>query len=490
MRRARGTIPLLLSGAVALAACTPAADIARLSAPQAGFAAVSATARKAAGSELVWLQTTEQIAANARRVSALVAGKTISVDTAVQVALLNNRGLQAAYADLGLSAAEAWQVALQPNPGLHLGILGLGSKSLDGFRSIEGGIAANLLALTTQKSRNRIADVRFRQAQLAAAEETLRVAAEARVAWISAVAAFEAASLIAQTRETADAASELALQLGKTGYLGKSDQAREHAFAAELAGQQAQAKLAAELAKEDLTRTLGLFGADVRYFVPDALPPLPRVASRNSFEAEALNGRVDLAGAKLELEAVALEYRLTDRTRVVSDIGLAVGTEINREAEGGEWSSSRANSADIEIAFEIPIFDSGAARLRKGEVAYMKAAHLLAQTAVDVRSEARAAHVAWLGTHKIARHYRDALLPLRKTIEEEALLSYNGMITNTFELLADTRARMESNLLEASARRDFWLADANMTAALYGGGAAAGSPGGGETATAEAPAGH
>jgi outer membrane protein TolC len=65
------------------------------------------------------------------------------------------------------------------------------------------------------------------------------------------------------------------------------------------------------------------------------------------------------------------------------------------------------------------------------------------------------------------------------------------MITNTFELLADTRSRMQSNLLEASARRDFWLADANMTAVLYGGGGAtAPSGGGGATAAAEEPAGH
>jgi outer membrane protein TolC len=366
----------------------------------------------------------------------------------------------------------------------------LGSKSLDGFRTAEGGIAASLVALTTQKSRNRIADVRFRKAQLAAAQETLRVATEARRAWIDAVAAFEAASLIGQTLETADAASELAAELGKTGYLGRDDQAREHAFAAELSGQKAQADLAAKLAKEDLTRVLGLFGADLNFYVPNSLPGLPKIATRNSFEAEALAGRVDLAAAMLELEAIALEYRLTDRTRIVSDIALAAGTEIERELEDGEVHSAQVDSVDLEIAFEIPIFDNGAARLRKGEVAYMKAAHELAQKAVDVRSEARSAHIAWTGTHKIARHYRDTLLPLRKTIEEEALLSYNGMITNTFELLADTRARMQSNLLAASARRDFWLADANMTAVLYGGGSEMAAGGGGEAAAAEEPAGH
>jgi len=59
------------------------------------------------------------------------------------------------------------------------------------------------------------------------------------------------------------------------------------------------------------------------------------------------------------------------------------------------------------------------------------------------------------------------------------------MITNTFELLADTRARLSSNIMEANARRDFWLADANLVSAIYGGGAASG----GGAAMAEVAAG-
>lgn len=181
MKPSRGTKALSICSLVVLAACTPASEIERLSAPRAGFETVSATTRRATGKEAIWLQTPEEIAAAARRVNAQVNGKTVSGDTAVQVALLNNRGLQAAYADLGLSAADAWQIALAPNPTLQLGAFDLGSRDLDGFRTIEGAIAANLLALTTQKRRNQIADVRFRQAQLAAAQETLRVATETRL---------------------------------------------------------------------------------------------------------------------------------------------------------------------------------------------------------------------------------------------------------------------------------------------------------------------
>ena len=394
----------------------------------------------------------------------------------MQVALLNNKGLQAAYAELGLSSADVWQQTLQPNPTVSVGVLGIGTTGLGGYRAIEGLIANNILSLVTRNKRLGIADIHFRQAQLVAAEATLRVATETRRAWVEAVAAFEAAGLIAQVQGTANAASELAARLGDAGSLNKAEQAREHAFYAELTGQRAQAKLAAELAKEALTRQLGLWGADAVYYVPDALPQLPRaVAARPKIEAEALGRRVDLAIAKLELKAAAQENGLTDATRYVTDMEIIAGFEAERGLDDGEVSTE--TTPQVEVEFDIPIFDSGKARKRKAETAYMRAANELAQMAVNVRSEARSAYLSYTASHQIARHYRDAVLPLRRTIEEEGLLSYNGMITNTFELLADTRARLNSNLIEGGARRDFWLADANMVAAVYGGGAAAGGGG-------------
>lgn len=465
-----------LTGALLVSACASPDQIAKLSNPRAGFGTVATATAAATGKETVWLQSGAEAAANAKRVQALVYQKTISADTAVQVALLNNKGLQAAYADLGLSSADVWQQTLQPNPTVSVGVLGIGANGLGGYRAIEGMIANNILSLVTRNRRLGIADIHFRQAQLVAAEETLRVATETRRSWVEAVAAFEAAGLIAQAQGTANAASELAARLGEVGSLNKAGQAREHAFYAELTGQRAQAKLAAELAKEALTRQLGLWGADAVYYVPDALPQLPRaVAARPQIEAEALGRRVDLAIAKLELEAAAQENGLTDATRYVTDLEIIAGFEAERGLEDGEVSTE--TTPQVEVAFDIPIFDSGKARKRKAETAYMRAANKLAEKAVNVRSEARSAYLAYTASHQIARHFRDAVLPLRRTIEEEGLLSYNGMITNTFELLADTRARLNSNLLEGSARRDFWLADANMVAAVYGGGASAGGGG-------------
>lgn len=133
---------------------------------------------------------------------------------------------------------------------------------------------------------------------------------------------------------------------------------------------------------------------------------------------------------------------------------------------------------NLEVEFAIPIFDTGKARMRKAELNYLQAANVLAEKAVNVRSEVRGAEASYHSSYKIARHYRDVVVPLRTTVEEEGLLSYNGMITNTFELLTDVREKLAAQLEAANAKRDFYLAQAELTAAIYGGGSS--GAGGGE----------
>ncbi|MCB1383584.1 MAG: TolC family protein [Notoacmeibacter sp.] len=468
--------------AALLSGCVSADQVAMYSAVDAGFANVKAESAAATrGKQTVWIQNREQAGEVAARVHALVHRKTISADTAVQVALLNNRGLQAAYASLGMSAAEAWQQTMLENPKVSIGLLGIGAPELGLLRAVEGLVASNILALATQKQRVDIADTEFRKAQSVAVNETLRLAIETRRAWINAVSAFETVAYLNQAKDAADAASELALKLGESGALPKAGQAREHAFYAELTGQMAEARLSAQLAKEELTRLMGLWGAEVDYFVPDRLPSLPKMPMRKDrIEAEALRNRVDLRIAKLEVEATAKRHGLTEVTRHVTDLELITGVEIEREIDreyelaGGKIEEHKSRKTvvtpQVELDFVIPIFDSGEARLRKAELAYMQAANLLAEKAVNIRSQARAAYMAYRSTHDIARHYRNAVLPLRTKIEEQSLLTYNGMITNTFELLADTRAKTGTLLLAINAKKQFWLADANLAAAIYGGG--------------------
>ncbi len=459
-------------GTIALSAivsgCVSDGVIQTYSSKTVGFDTVDTEVTDASGKETVWVQSQETAEEMVERVHSLTHRKTISADTAVQVALLNNKGLQAAYAEIGLSAAEVWQQALPENPKVSVEVLGIGAPGLPGYRSIEGWVATNLLRLATYDRRVNIAESRFREAQQRAILETLQLAGRTRIAWINAVGAFETVFYLNQAQVAADAASQLAEKLGKSGALTKAGQAREHVFYAELAGQRAEAKLAAKMAKEELTRLMGLWGSEVDYFVPDQLPPLPkRRKQQTRIEAKALKHRVDLQIAKLELETLASSYGLTEATRYVTDLEIIVGKEFEKELEDDEIE--KVKTGQVELEFVIPIFDTGKARLRKAELAYMRAANRLAELAVNVRSEARSAYTEYNARYDIARHYRNNVLPLRANIEEEALLTYNGMITNTFELLADTRAKSNAVILATNAKRKFWLADANLDGAVLAG---------------------
>jgi len=475
-------VPLLLAG------CVTDDIIETYSIADAGFSNVAAQVTNANGKDTVWVQNANEAEAVAKRIHGLVHKRTIDADTAVQVALLNNKGLQAAYADIGMTAAQVWQEGLPENPKVSIEVLGIGAPGLNGYRSIEGWIANNILRLATRDRRVDIADTRFRQAQKRAVLETLQLGLRTRAAWINAVGAFETVHYLNQAQVAADAASELAEQLGRSGALTKAGQAREHVFYAELTGSRAEAKLAAKTKKEELTRLMGLWGKDAEYFVPDQLPMLPKKRKSNRhIEQAALKNRVDLQIAKLELEALAKSYGLTDATKYLTDFEIVAGYEKEKELEDGDIE--KVGVGQVEFEFVIPIFDTGKPRLRKAELAYMRAANQLAEMAVNARSEARSAYTEYNARYDIARHYRNNVLPLRTKIEEEALLTYNGMITNTFELLADTRAKSNAVLLSVNAKRNFWLADTNLDGVVVAG--SAGAVGGGAMVVADnGAAGH
>lgn len=461
---------------LALAACASAIPPG-VTAPGAGFRLVADRTQAATGRRSVWLQNAAQASQVGREVHALTHQRTVSADTAVQVALLNNRGLQASYAQIGLSAAEIWQQATPENPVVSVGVLGIGAPELGVFRALEALVRVNLLDAPTRKRRVAVAQVQYQRAQMQAVVDTLSLAVATRTAWIDAVAAFETVTLLSQASQAADASSELAFRLGQTGALNRTGQAREQVFDAELAAQTAEARLAASSAKENLTRLMGLYGTEVDYYVPDTLPALPGgLRSTSGIEATALRNRVDLDVARLSLAATAQSYGLTNATRRLTDLEVITGIELERENEEGETEEEL--TPQVELEFAIPIFDSGRARLRAAELSYLQAANVLAEASVAVRSEARDAETQYRGTYAVARQYRDVVLPLRKIIDEQALLANNGMITSTFELLIDIRAGLASQIDAAAAKQRFWLAAAGLDAAIYGGGGAGGGDAG------------
>ncbi|MBI2713139.1 MAG: TolC family protein [Rhizobiales bacterium] len=408
---------------------------------------------------------TEQDAAVARAKVDHLLKRPLTADAAVQIALLNNRGLQAAYNELALAEARMVEGSLPPNPNFLLS-----RTSTPAELDIERQIVVNILLLATLPVRTEIAADRFRQAQLRAAEETLRVAAETRRNYYRAVAGRELVGFLTQAQSAANMATEFAVRLGETGAMNKLDQAREQVFYAELTGQLAAARQRATSDREALVRSLGLWGADLQFKLPSALPALPPGAKMlPGVEREAIRKRVDLQVARIELDALAKSYGLTQATRFINLLDVAGVSHTHREAEG-----SKVSGSGVAVEFQVPIFDGGEVRVRQAESTYMEAVNRLAERAVNVRSEARNAYRVYRSAYDIASHYRREVLPLRKIISDETLLRYNAMQIDVFSLLAEARQRIAAITAAIEAQRDFWLATTDLSVAVAGGGVSGG----------------
>lgn len=409
------------------------------------------------------------------QVKAILTG-TLSAEEAVQLALLNNRGLQAAYNELGISEADYVEASSLPNPVLSIGKV-LAGEELE----IEARLVASILSLFTLKSRTAVAELEFEAAQFRAIEATFRLAADTRRAFYTAVASRQKQGFLEQARESARLTADFTVKLGATGAATKVDQARASTFYLEISNQLAEFKLQAELDREALVRLLGLWGQDVNFKLPSVLPPIPdKLPKSDDVEALAIGKRIDLRIAKLELDALAKALKLTNATRYTSMLDLAGLATYRAEGEGEERIETRGYGFELE--FELPIFDTGAGEAKRASEQYMQAVNLLAERAVNIRSEVRGAYQAYRATYDITWQYRNRILPLRQVITEQSLLEYNGMLTDVFDLLTTAQENADSNIAAIEAKRNFFLATVDFQSAILGGG----SSGGPEMTTAAA----
>ncbi len=419
-----------------------------------GFGAVESIAKQRIDKDLKWVRSDADADSVKEEVKKLLAAP-LSVDSAVQIALFNNKGLQAFYADLGITEANLVQAGRLRNPGLSY------SRASDGSDAkSERSITFDFLQILTMPMALKIEGRRFEQAKLRVAGEMLGTAAETQRAYYMAVAAEQTVRYMEQVKMSAEAGAELARRMARAGNWSKLDQAREQVFYAEATAQLAKAKGNAGMQRERLTRLMGLWGNDIGFKLPQRLPELPAAKPEwNDVESIAVAQRLDIQAAKRETEALAESLGLTKTTRFINV--LEVG-DLRTTA------TAEPSKEGYSISLEVPIFDWGTARVAKADAIYMQAVSRLAETAINARSEVRVGYSAYLIHYELAKHYRDEVVPLRKRISEENLLRYNGMLISVFELLADAREQIAGVNAYIEALKEFWVADADLKMALGG----------------------
>ena len=443
----RWPVMVIASITVALAGCAGfSAD--------GGFAAVEQPAREHLRKDLQWARNEGDIGRIGQRVAELIA-QPLDADSAVQIALLNNRGLQASYQELGIAEADLVQAGRLPNPGFSIARMRRGDE-----REIERSLSFDLGHLIALPLARQVESRRFAAVQRSVAMDMLSLASETRKAFYLAVAAEQSLRYQQDVKANADAAAELARRMAQAGNWTKLQQAREHGFFADAALNLARAQQTQVATRERLTRLMGLWGEQTQFTLPARLPDLPaQPGDRPDIEQVAMAQRLDVQAARLQAEATAKNLGLTRVTRLVNVLELGVARNSSNEAP---------TQSGYEIGFEIPLFDWSGARVARAEAIYMQSAQRAAQVAIEARSEVREAYHGYRIAYDIARHYRDDIVPTARRIADENLLRYNGMLIGVFELLADARQQIATVNASIEALRDFWVAQADLDMALIG----------------------
>lgn len=384
----------------------------------------------------------------------------ITAEAAVHIALLNNAGLQASLAILGISDADRVRAGRVPNPHFSIGQVTAGDTV-----EFERVLKFDVIGLLTLPWKTQWTGQQHELAKLMAAQDIIKLAADTRKAWITAVAAQQTALYMRDVKEAAEAGAELARRMARVGNWSRLQQAREQVFLADATAQLARAEQANFSEREKLIRLMGLWGTQVNFTLAERLPDLPKTATEmNDVEARALRERLDVRSAKAESGFVAEQLGARQVLGYVD--GLTLGIKSTTEFDNATGGQSAKRSAELE--FPLPIFDWGGARNARAQAVHLQSQARVRDVAIKARSEAREAYHGYRTAYDLARHYRDEIVPLRKFINDEIVLRYNGMLASVWDLLADTRQQVGSVNSAIEAQRDFWLAEADLQTTLTG----------------------
>lgn len=404
-------------------------------------------------------QDAESRARVRERVAKLMA-EPLTLERALQVAMLNNRELRAVLEELGVAQAELVQAGLLENPVIAGDLV----NSTRGY-GLGGGLSLtqSLMSAFLIPAKRRLARSRLNHAIVTVGQAALMLARDVKVAFVRSQAAEQALELYRGRAQAAEVAFELAQQQLQAGNIMPLD---HELFAAALDRARidlADADLASLVAREDLTRLLGLWGEDIAWKLSDPLADaLPPEIELGRLEQQGIAERLDLSAARVEVKSI--DYALGLRRRgIVTDVeaGFVMRNEVGNDA-GHEPVLGGS------LALQLPIFDPGHADIARIQAYLRQAQHRLQEAAIHARSEIRVHRAALVAARRKVEYYQKTVLPRAGSITDLTLLQYNAMLVGTYQLLETRSDQIDAHRQYVEALREYWIARSELELAVGG----------------------
>ncbi len=423
---------------------------------KAGFGNVRNVVEDRTGHVIQWRGNTADDAAVDAAVASMLANE-LTVDQAVQIALVNNRRLQATFEDLGIAQADLVQAGLLKNP-VFFASWRFPDRAPSGTNS-EYSVTQDFLDLIILPLRKKVASQQFESTKLAVANDVLQLTADVKTAYYTLQARQQLLTRLQLIVELSETAAELAQRQHEAGTLSDLNFTSQKAIydQSKVDVAQTEAQLAAD--REHLNRLLGLWGEQTAWKIPDHLPDLPLLEIPvEHLESLAIRQRLDLAATRAQLETLAQVLAVTKGYRYFTSIEVGVDTERD---PGGQHVTGP------QLSLQIPIFDQGNAQIAKVEAQFRQLQGRFQATAIDARSEVREARDRLLAERSLAQYYK-VLLEERIRILNLTLQQYNGMLKGPYDLLLAKQNEVSTEQAYIDTWRDYWITRAQLERAVGG----------------------
>jgi outer membrane protein, heavy metal efflux system len=410
------------------------------------------------GTEVRWIQQ-EQDREEIEKLVAPLLQQDLTAESAVRIAILNNRSLQAELEEVGISRAELIQAGLLKNPQFAASwrFPDRPGANVD----TEYSLAGDVLELVILPLRKKVAAQNLEQTELQVSDAVLRLAAEVQTTFYNLQASEQLLNRFKAIAEVNEAAAELSKRQHEAGNITDLSLDQQRAMYAQSRVLIAQATRSVRQEQEKLNRLLGLWGTNLGWKIADQLPEIPQQEiSLEHVESMAVQQRLDLAALKRRVDNTAYALSLRKKTRFVPS-AINVGVDTERDPDG-----TRITGPTLDLG--LPIFDQGQGAVARLDAEYRKAQREFEALAVNIRSEVREARDLLILNRDLAQYYNKTLLPQRQRILNETLVQYNAMQEGTSDLLAAKEQEIQAEREYVEAWRDYWVARVELQRAMGG----------------------
>ena len=391
---------------------------------QKGFQDVESVVKARTGLRTHWDQGTSEDEWVQETVLVMLEKK-LSVDEAVQIALLSNSSIQAEYEELGIAQADLVQAGLLSNPifsGSWLQPAGAGTTNTD--FSVEQNFF-DILFLPLNK---KMAKEQFTQAKHLVVNFLFNFTSEVRTAYYELQADNQMYGLHEKYMQAAEAAVELANRQFDAGNISPIDLAKRKADYHELKLKLIQIKTEMRSKHEILSRLMGLSESSFDWQIKDTLPLLPEQKLQiDNLEELAIKQRLDLAAAQQEIEIVKKSLKL-EKFGFLSSLDIGIHTEEDSEGK---------NVTGPEVSIGIPFFDRGQAARAKARAKLRQSQEKVRAMEADIRSEVRLLTDRMQTARQSVKYYIETIIPVHEEIVEHSQKEYNFMLHGVYTLLQD-----------------------------------------------------